>query len=51
MWYGYTIALASLYLEPHYVTQDRQEDQHSLVKICRQYNISITTYADLYDER
>jgi len=51
MWYGCTVTLVSLYLEPHHVTQDRQEDQYSLVRVCRQYDISITTYVDLYDER
>jgi len=33
------------------MTQDRQEDQYSLVKIYCQYDINITTYVDLYDER
>ena len=28
-----------------------QQDQHSLVRVCRQYDISITTHVDLYDER
>jgi hypothetical protein len=50
MWYGCTIAPGDPAFEPHHVTQDRQEDRHSLVRICRQYDISITTYIDLYNE-
>jgi len=50
VWYGYTVALVSLYLEPHHVTQDRHKDQYSLVRVYRQYDISITTHVDLYDE-
>jgi hypothetical protein len=45
------LPLGILHLEPHHVTTDRQEDQDSLVRICRQYDISITTYVVLYNER
>jgi hypothetical protein len=49
------LPLVILYLKPHYMTPESTErlalNQHFLVRICHQYNISITTHIDLYNER
>jgi hypothetical protein len=49
------LPLVILHLEPHHMTPESTErsalNQHFLVRICHQYDISITTHIDLYDER
>jgi hypothetical protein len=49
------LPLVILYLEPHHMTPESTErlalNQHFLVRIYYQYDISITTHIDLYNER